>query len=121
MDIFIVPIKSDDVYVDITEHTEKIVDASKYKDDRPLHTGKSLKQKSYRVDERWIRWKKQWTKLLPLRPKMYSYLMIMLTRKKSGKEKCFIKLEIKFQRVSEENYKECLENNKTILQHRSKC
>ena len=74
MDIFIVPIKSDDVYVDITEHTEKIVDASKYKDDRPLHTGKSLKQKSDRDDERWIRWKKQWKKLLPLRPKMYRYL-----------------------------------------------
>ena len=55
MDSFIVPIKSDDVYADITEHIEKIVDPSKYKDDRPLHTGKSLKRKSDRDDERWIR------------------------------------------------------------------
>ena len=100
MDSFIVPIKSDDVYADITEHIEKIVDASKYKDDRPLQIGKSLKLLKDGLDG-----KKNGKNFYPydLRCIAISHMMIMLTRKKSGTEKCFIKLEIKFQRMSEEN------------------
>ena len=74
MESFIVPIKSDDVCPDITEHIEKILDTSKYKDDRPLNTGKTQKPKSHRDDETCIRWKKQWKKIQALRSKMYSYL-----------------------------------------------
>ena len=54
MDSFIVPMKWDDVYADITEHIEKIVDTSKYNEDRPLQTEKSQKHRNDRDDERWI-------------------------------------------------------------------
>lgn len=50
--------KWDDVYADITEHIEKIVDASKYNEDRPQQREKSQKHRNDRDDERWIRWKK---------------------------------------------------------------
>ena len=94
-DSFIMNIKTEDFYNDISNDVEKRFDTPNYECDRPLPTGKNKKVIGLMKDElggRII------TEFVALRPKTYSYSTddFKEDKKAKGTKKCVIKRMIKF-------------------------
>ena len=100
-DIFIVHVKTEDIYKYITKDVETRFDTSNYEIGRPLPMGKT---ESIWVNERQIRWTNH-EKTVGLRAKTYSYSKDNNDKDKKAKEtkKCVIKWKLKFK-----DYKKCL-------------
>ena len=92
-DSFVMNIKTEAFYKNITNDVEKRFDTSNYEVNRPLPTGKNKK-------------------VIGLRPKTYSYLIndCKEDKKAKGTKKCVIKRMIKFN-----DYKNCLLKDEVIL------
>ena len=109
-DSFIIYIKTEDFFKDISSDVERWFDTSNYdkNDKRPLPIGKNKKVPGLFKDELGG---KIITEVVALRPKTYAYLMDDGSdhKKAKGTEKCVIKQELMFG-----NYKDCLLNNKTV-------
>ena len=108
-DSFMINIKTNDFYKDISNDVENRFDTSNYEVNRPLPTGKHKKILGLmedELDEKII------TEFVTLRPKTYSFLTDDGKEDKKAKEtkKCVIKKKIKFN-----DYKKCLFNNELIL------
>ena len=108
-DSFIMNIKTEDFYKDITNDVEKRFDTSNYECDRPLLTGKNKKVIGLMKDELGGRIIKEF---ITVRPKTYSYLTgdCKEDKKAKGTKKCVIKRMIKFN-----DYKNCLVNGEVVL------
>ena len=108
-DSFIMNIKTNDFYEDITNDVENRFDTSNYEVSRPLPTGKNKKVIGLMKDELGG---KIITKFITLRPKKYSFLNDdgKEDKKAKGSKKCVIKKMIKFS-----DYKKCLLNDEVIL------
>ena len=110
-DSFIINIKTEDFYKDISNDIKEWYDTSNYdeNDKRLLPIGKNKKVMGLFKDELGG---KIMTEFLALRAKAYAYLMEDDTEPKKAKEMntCIIKTELIF-----ENYRESLFNNKIIL------
>ena len=117
---FIIHIKTEDVYEDISDDVEKGFDISNFECNsievnRPLSTGKNKKVIGLMKDELGG---KIMTQFVALRPKTCSYLMLdgntgtgtHVIKKAKGTKKCVIKIILKFN-----YYKNSLLNNKIIL------
>ena len=87
---FIMYIKTEDFYKDISNDAEKRFDTSNYEADRPLPTGKNKKVIGLMKDELGG---KIITEFVALRPKTYSYLTddCKKDKKAKGTKKCVIK------------------------------
>ena len=118
-DSFIIHIKTDDFYKDISADVDKWFDISNFDKNvnRPLETGKNKKVLGKFKDE--IRGKIM-TKFVALRAKTYSYLIDeyrdedyeknkILNKKAKGTKRCVIKREILFN-----NYVDSLFKNKVL-------
>ena len=109
-DSFIIYIKTNDFFEDISNDVERCYDTSNYdkNDKRPLPIGKNKKVPGLFKDELGG---KIITEVVALRPKTYAYLMDDGSdhKKAKGTKKCVIKQKLMF-----ENYKDCLFNNKTV-------
>ena len=94
-DNFIINIKTNDFYKDITSDVENRFDTSNYEVNRPLPTGKNKKVIGLMKDELGG---KIITELVTLRPKTYSFLTDdgKKDKKAKGTKKCVIKKMIKF-------------------------
>ena len=94
-DSFIMNIKTEDFYKEITNDVEKSFDTSNYECDSPLPTGKNKKVIEFMKDELGGR---VITEFAALRPKTYSYLTddCKEDKKAKGTKKCVIKKMIKF-------------------------
>ena len=101
-DSFVMNIKTNDFYKDITNDVEKKFDTSNYEVNIPLPTGKNKKVIGLMKDELGG---KIITEFATLRPKTYSYLTDdgKEDKKAKGTKKCIIKRMIKF-----DDYKNCL-------------
>ena len=112
-DSFIISIKTEDFYEDISSDVERWFDASNYdkNDKRPLPILKNKKVPGLFKDE--LRGKII-TEVVAFRPETYAYLTDDGSnhKKAKGTKKCVIKQKLMFG-----NYKDCLFNNKTV--HRS--
>ena len=108
-DSFVMNIKTEDFYKDISNDVEKMFDTSNYEVNRPLPTGKNKKVIGLMKDE--LRGKII-TEFITLRPKTYSYLTdgCKKDKKAKGTKKCVIKRMIKF-----DDYKNCLLKDEVIL------
>ena len=110
-DSFIINIKTEDFYKDISNDIKEWYDTSNYdeNDKRLLPIGKNKKVMGLLKDELGG---KIMTEFLALRAKAYAYLMEDDTepKKAKGMNTCIIKTELIF-----ENYRESLFNNKIIL------
>ena len=108
-DSFIMNIKTEDFYKDISNDVEKRFDTSNYEADRPLPTGKNKKVIGLMKDELG---RKIITEFVTLRPKIYSYLTgdCKADKKAKGTKKCVIKRMIKF-----DDYKNFLLKDEVIL------
>ena len=108
-DSFVIFIKTEDVYEDIADDSKKRFDASRYKVDRPLSTGKNQKVIGLMKDELGGM---IMTEFAALRRKSYLYLMDDSSNDKKAKrtKRCVIKRILKFN-----GYKNCLSKNETIL------
>ena len=108
-DSFVMNIKTEDFYKDISNDVEKMFDTSNYEVNRPLPTGKNKKVIGLMKDE--LRGKII-TEFITLRPKTYSYLTdgCKKDKKAKGTKKCVIKRMIKF-----DDYKSCLLKDEVIL------
>ena len=108
-DSFVMNIKTNDFYRDITNDVERRFDTSNYEVNRPLPTGKNKKVIGLMKDELGG---KIITEFFTLRPKTYSYLTddSKEDKKAKGTKKCVIKRMIKF-----DDYKNCLLNGEVIL------
>ena len=108
-DSFIVSIKTEDFYKDITNDVEKRFDTSNYEVDRPLPTGKNKKVIGLMKDELGGR---VITEFVALRPKTHSYLTddCKEDKKAKGTKKRVIKRMIKFN-----DYKNYLLNGEVVL------
>ena len=108
-DSFIMNIKTEDFYKDISNDVEKMFDTSNYEVNRPLPTGKNKKVIGLMKDELG---RKIITEFVTFRRKTYSYLTDDGKEDKKAKEtkKCIIKIMIKFN-----NYKNCLLKDEVIL------
>ena len=108
-DSFIMNIKTNDFYKDISDDVDNRFDTSNYKVKRPLLMGKNKKFIGLMKDELGG---EIITEFIALRPKTYSYLTgnDKIDKKAKGTKKCVIKKMIKF-----DDYKECLLNDKVIL------
>ena len=108
-DSFIMNIKTEDFYKDISNDVEKRFDTSDYEVDRPLPTGNNKKVIGLMKDELGG---KTIAEFVTLRPKTYSYLTDDCKEDKKAKEtkKCVIKRMIKFN-----DYKNCLLKDEVIL------
>ena len=108
---FIINIKTEDFFEDISNDVERWFDTSNYdkNDKRPLPIGKNKKVPGLFKDELGG---KIITEVVALRPKTYAYLMDDGSdhKKAKGTKKCVIKQKLMF-----ENYKDCLFNEKTIF------
>ena len=82
-DSFIMNIKTEDFYKDISNDAEKRFDTSNYEVDRPLSTGKNKKVIGLMKDELGG---KVITEFVTLRPKTYSYLTEIAKKIKKLKE-----------------------------------
>ena len=109
MDSFIMNIKTNGFYKDISNGVEKRFDTSNYEVNRPLPTGKNKKVIGLMKDELGG---KIITEFVTLRPKTYSYLTNDGKEdiKAKGTKKCVIKIMIKF-----DDYKNCLLKNEILL------
>ena len=109
-DSFIIYIKTENFFEDISNDVEKWFDTSNYdkNDKRPLPIGKNKKVPGLFKDELGG---KIITEFVALRPKAYAYLDDYGNdhKKAKGTKKCVIKQKLMF-----ENYKDCLFNNKTV-------
>ena len=106
---FIMNIKTNDFYKDISDDVDNRFDTSNYEVKRPLLIGKNKKVIGLMKDElegEII------TEFVTLRPKTYSYLTddSKEDKKATGTKKCVIKKMIKF-----DDYKKCLLNDEVIL------
>ena len=108
-DSFIMNIKTEDFYKDVSNDVEKRFDTSNNEVDRPLSTGKNKKVIGLMKDELG---RKIITEFVTLRPKTYSYLTdgCKEDKKAKGTKKCIIKTMIKFN-----DYKSCLLKDEVIL------
>ena len=110
-DSFVVHIKSEDFFEDISNNVEKWFDTSNCdeNDEMPLPIGKNRRILSLFKDELGG---KIMVEVVALRPKTQAYLMDDGSDKKKAKgtKKCVIKRKHMF-----ENYKDCLFNEKTIF------
>ena len=108
-DSFIMNIKTEDFYKDISNDVEKRFDTSNYEVNRPLSIGKNKKVIWLMKDELGG---KIITEFVTLRPKTYSYLTddCKDDKKAKGTKKCVIKRMIKFN-----DYKNCLLKDEVIL------
>ena len=109
-DSFIISIKTEDFFEDISNDVERWFDTSNYdkNDKRPLPIGKNKKVPGLFKDELGG---KIITEVVAIRPKTYAYLIDDGSehKKAEGIKKCVIKRKLMFQ-----NYKDCLLNNKTV-------
>ena len=108
-DSFVMNIKTNDFYKDISDDVDNKFDTSNYEVKRPLTIGKNEKViglMKYELGGEII------TEFIALRPKTYSYLTdnYKIDKKTKGTKKCIIKKMIKF-----DDYKKCLLNDKVIL------
>ena len=101
-DSFIMSIKTNDFYKDISIDVDKRFDTSNYEINRPLPTGKNKKVIGLMKDELGG---KIITEFVTMRPKTYSYSTDdgKEDKKAKGTKKCVIKRMIKFN-----DYKNCL-------------
>ena len=108
-DSFIMNIKTNDFYKDISDDVDNRFDTSNYEVKRPLPIGKNKKIIGLMKDELGG---EIITEFIALRPKTYSYLTVndKIDKKAKGTKKCVIKKMIKF-----DDYKKCLLNDKVIL------
>ena len=108
-DSFIMNIKTNDFYKDISDGVDNRFDTSNYEVKRPLLMGKNKKVISLMKDELGG---EIITEFVTLRSKTYSYLTddSKEDKKAKGTKKCVIKKMIKF-----DDYKKCLLNDKVIL------
>ena len=108
-DSFIMNIKREDFYKDISNDVEKRFDTSNCEVDRPLSTGKNKKVIGLMKDELGG---KNITEFVTLRPKTYSYLTDDCKEDKKAKEtkKYGIKRMVTFN-----DYKNCLLKDEVIL------
>ena len=108
-DSFVMNIKTNDFYKDISNDVDKRFDTSNYECNRPLPTGKNKKIIGLMKDELGG---KIITEFVTLRPKTYSYLTDdgKEDKKTKGTKKCVIKRMIKF-----DDYKNCLLKYKVLL------
>ena len=108
-DSFVINIKTEDVYKDITEDVKARFDTSNYKINRLFPTGKNKNVIGLMKDELGG---KIMTEFVALRPKTYSYLMDdgNTDKKAKGTKKCVIKRIFKFN-----DYKSCFLNNIIVL------
>ena len=106
---FIINIKTNEFYKDISNDVENRFDTSNYEVNRPLPTGKNKKIIGLMKDELGG---KIITEFVTLRPKTYSLLTddSKEDKKAKGTKKCVIKKNIKFN-----DYKKCLFNDELIL------
>ena len=109
MDSFIMNIKTNDFYKDISDDVDNRFDTSNYEVKRPLPIGKNKKVIGLMKDELGG---EIITEFIALRPKTYPYLTDndKIDKKAKGTKKCAIKKMIKF-----DHYKKCLLNDKVIL------
>ena len=109
-DNFIINIKTEDFFEDISNDVETWFDTSNYdkSDKRALPVGKNKKVPGLFKDELG---RKIIAEIVALRPKTYAYLTDDASDHKNAKstKKCVIKQKLMF-----ENYKDCLLNNKTV-------
>ena len=108
-DSFVMNIKTEDFYKDISNDVEKMFDTSNYEVNRPLPTGKNKKVIGLMKDKLGG---KIITEFVTLRPKTYSYLIndCKEDKKAKGTKKCVVKRMIKFN-----GYKNCLLKDEVIL------
>ena len=108
-DSFIMNIKTNDFYKDISNDVDNRFDTSNYEVNRPLPTGKNKKIIGLMKDELGG---KIITEFVTLRPKTYSFLTDdgKEDEKAKGTKKCVIKKKIKLN-----DYKKCLFSDKLIL------
>ena len=108
-DSFIMNIKTNDFYEDISNDVENRFDISNYEVNRPYPTGKNKKVIGLMKDELGG---KIITEFVTLRSKTYSFLTddVKEDKKAKGTKKCVIKKMIKFY-----DYKKCLLNDEIIL------
>ena len=108
-DSFIMNIKTNDFYKDISDDVDNRFDTSNYQVKRLLPIGKTKKVIGLMKDELG---EEIITEFIALRPKTYSYLTDndKIDKKAKGTKKCVIKKMIKF-----DDYKKCLLNDKVIL------
>ena len=107
-DSFVIYIKTENFFEDISNDVEKWFDTSNYNDKRPPPIGKNKKVPGLFKDELGG---KIFTEIAALRPKTYANLMDDGSdhKKAKGTKKCVIKQKVMF-----EDYKDCLLNSKTI-------
>ena len=108
-DSFVMNIKTNDFYKDISQDVNERFDTSNYTFDRPLPKGKNKKVIGSMKDELGgdiI------TEFVTLRPKTYSYITndFIELKKAKGTKKCVIKKMLRF-----EDYKKCLFSNGKVL------
>ena len=108
-DSFVMNIRANDFYKDITHDVYNRFDTSSYEVNRPLPTGKNKKVIGLMKDELGG---EIITEFIALRPKTYSYLTDndKIDKKAKGTKKCAINKMIKF-----DDYKNCLLNNEILL------
>ena len=108
-DSFIMSIKTNDFFKDISIDVDKRFDTSNYEINRPLPTGKNKKVIGLMKDELGG---KIITEFVTLRPKTYSYSTDdgKEDKKAKGTKKCIIKRMVKFN-----DYKNCLLKDKELL------
>ena len=108
-DSFIINIKTNECYKDISNDVENRFETSNYEVNRTLTTGKNKKIIGLMKDELGG---KITTEFVTLRPKTYSFLTVdgKEDKKAKGTKKCVIKNKIKFN-----DYKKCLFNDELIL------
>ena len=108
-DSFIINIKTNDFYEDITSDVENRFDTSNYEVKRPIPMGKNKKVIGLMKDKLGG---KIITEFVTLKPKTYSFLTDdgKEDKKAKGTKKCVIKKMIKFN-----DYKKCLLNDEVIF------
>ena len=108
-DSFVMSIKTNDFYKDISINVKKRFDTSNYECNRPLPTGKNKNVIGLMKDELGG---KIIMEFVTLRPKTYSYLTDdgKEDKKAKGTKNCLIKRMIKFN-----DYKNCLLKDKVLL------
>ena len=113
-DIFIMNIKTNDFYKDISDDVDNRFVTSNYEVKRPLLMGKNKKVRGLMKDELGG---EIIAEFIALRPKTYSYLTDndKIDKKAKGTKKCVIKKMIKF-----DDYKKCLLKDKMILKSRQR-
>ena len=113
-DSFIMNIKTNDFYKDISDDVEFKFDTSNYEVKRQLPIAKNKKVIGLMKDELGG---EIITEFIALRPKTYSYLTDndKIDKKATGTKKCIMKKIIKF-----DDYKKCLLNDRVILKSKQR-